>query len=267
LKEKIILITGATDGIGKQTALELAATEAIVIVHGRNIGSCTKTVEELKKLSGNKKIDLIAGDFSSLSEVRNLALNIKNKYSKLDVLINNAGVYETDFKLSADGYEMTFAVNHLAHFLLTNLLLELLMESSDGRVITVSSMMHAYAGIDLENWNNPENFDGSSAYAFSKAANVLFAYHLAELIKTENITSNVLHPGVISTKLLHKGFGFGGGSVKSGAATSVYLAVSKEVEGVSGKYFVNSQVAPSAEFTYNKKLQNKLWQLSEKLVV
>jgi NAD(P)-dependent dehydrogenase (short-subunit alcohol dehydrogenase family) len=163
----------------------------------------------------------------------------------VDVLINNAGVFMKNRVLSEDGFEMTFAVNHLAHFLLTGLLLPQLKKSSAARIITVSSAAHSNAALDFENLNAERRFDAHGAYALSNLANVLFSKELAVRLEGSGITSNALHPGVISTKMLRKAFGMSGAGVKEGAATSVYLASSPAVEGVTGKYFVYKRRSPT----------------------
>ena len=266
MKNKIILITGATDGIGKQTAIALISMGARVIIHGRNNVSCRKAIDVIRKKTKISSVDYISCDLSSLTEVKEMSKNIKDRYEKIDVLINNAGVYETEKILTLDGYERTFAVNHLAHFILTISLLDVLKLSTSSRIINVSSVAHQNCDFDLENLNAEKKFDSYNSYAISKAANVLFTYKLAEKIKGENVTVNALHPGVITTKLLYKGFGIQGASLESGAETTVYLASSSELENVTGKYFSDSKKKESAQFTYDKELQQKFWDLSYKMI-
>lgn len=263
MKDKIILVTGATDGIGKQTAYELAKTGAHVIVHGRSGNKCNSIADWLKNETGNKNISTTAADFSSLAEVRQMAEELKNKFEHIDVLLNNAGVYMNEKKLSADEYEMTFAVNHLAPFLLTNLLLDLVKNSNAGRIINVSSVAHSRAQLKWDNLNCEKYFEGYYAYSLSKLANVLFTYELADRLRDANVTVNSLHPGVISTKLLHAGFSISGNSLEEGAKTSVYLATSPEVEGVTGKYFVRCKEEKSSSISYDKEVQRKMWEVSE----
>ena len=168
--------------------------------------------------------------------------------------------------LSEDGYEMTFAVNHLAHFLLTNLLLALLKKSAPARIITVSSMVHTSAKPDFQNLNAENHFEPYAAYALSKLGNVLFSNELTEHLKGTSVTSNSLQPGVIGTKMLRTAFNMSGASVKEGAATSVYLATSTDVEGISGKYFVSKHEAPAALMTNDKDLRKRFWEKSKDLV-
>ncbi len=262
IQNKTVLITGSTDGIGKQTALELAEMGATVIIHGRNSLRVKSVYEEIKNKTGNDSIDYFVADFSSLEEVKTLSHDIHQKYEKLDVLINNAGVYENERELSADGFEKTYAVNHLAHFLLTTLLMDLIKKSDYSRIINVASMAHA-SELDFDNLNGEKFYDGSTAYSYSKLCNIMFTYYLAQKLIGTNVTANCLHPGVIGTKLLRAGWGIGGGSLREGCRTSVYLATSPEVENITGKYFVNSQQANSSSISYDKKLQKRLWDLSE----
>ncbi len=265
MEDRVMLITGSTAGIGKQTALELGAKGAKIILHGRDSEKGEKVLEELKNKTGNQKYDLLVADLSSQREVRELASQIQEKYAELHVLINNAGVFMNQRKLTEDGLETTFAVNHLAPFLLTNLLLDLLKKSAPSRIITVSSMTHQSAWVDFENLQGEKHFTGYQAYALSKMGNIFFAYELAERLKNSRVTANCLHPGVIDTKLLRAGYGPGGGSVEKGAETPVYLATSREVEQVSGQYFRSKKAVSSDPTTYDKSLQKELWKISEQL--
>jgi len=263
MQTKTILITGSTDGIGKQTALELAKLGANIIIHGRNPFKCTKVLEAIKRASKKQHLEFIIGDLSSLSQIRNLASQIKSKYKELHVLINNAGIYETEKRYSEDGYEMTFAVNHLAPFALTLLLLPLLKKNAPSRIILVSSQVHS-TSINFDNLNAEKYFSGYGAYGLSKLCNILFTYQLAKRLEGTKITVNCLHPGVINTKLLQAAFS-GGDPVSEGAKTPVYLATSTEIENITGKYFVDRRIMESASISYNSDIQNKLWILSENL--
>jgi len=264
LKSKIVLITGATDGIGKQTALELAQMGAQVIVHGRSEERCLKTVKDIRSRLPQAKLDWVCADLSSLEQVRGMASAVNTRFARLDVLINNAGVFEAQRRLSADGYEMTFAVNHLAHFLLTGLLLEKIKQCAPARIINVSSMAHA-AKMDFDNLQGEKDYSGYQAYALSKLANILFTFELAEGLLNSGVTVNCLHPGVIRTKLLHAGWGMGGASLSEGAQTPVYLASAPEVADVTGKYFVNRRVALPAAVAQDAATRRRLWQISEAL--
>lgn len=262
---KTILITGSTDGIGKQTALDLSKLGHHILIHGRNEERCKKTVAEIQDSTSNTNIDYFVADLSSLSQVRRFASEVRKKVSVLDVLINNAGVYMTHKELTEDGFETTFAVNHLSVFVLTLELLDLIKKSEKGRIITVSSIAHSRAVINFNNLQSEQFFDSYQSYAVSKLANVLFAIELSDRLGGTGITSNCLHPGVITTKLLKTGFGVSGDTLEKGAATSVYLAVSKDAEKVTGKYFINKMVISSAPSTYDLTLRKKLWDISEVL--
>jgi retinol dehydrogenase 14 len=263
MKDKVVLITGSTDGIGRQAALELASMGATVFVHGRDKARGENVAEEIRKATGNQNVNLLIADLSSLKQVRRLASDVLDRCSRLDVLVNNAGVFMTERRLTSDEFETTFEVNHLAPFLLTNLLLDLLKKSAPARIITVSSVAHTRGVMDFENLQSEKNFGGYSAYARSKLANVLFTIELAERLAGTGITSNCLHPGVIGTKLLRTGFNMQGASTADGAETIVYLASSPEVEGVTGLYFENKRQTPSSQVTYDPVLRKKLWKLSE----
>jgi NAD(P)-dependent dehydrogenase (short-subunit alcohol dehydrogenase family) len=262
---KTILITGSTDGIGKQTALELAESGARILLHGRNQKEVEATVKEISANTHNHNIDFFISDLSSLSQVRELADAIKSKYNSLEILINNAGVFMNDLIITEDGYEMTFTVNHLAPFLLTHLLLDLLKRNPKSRIITVSSIAHQRGKLEFDNLHGEKLFDGYGAYSLSKLANILFTYELADRLAGTGITVNCFHPGVITTKLLRQGFRMTGDSLKEGAETAVYLASSLEVENVSGKYFFKKKPISSSPLTYDTKLRKKFWELSEQL--
>jgi NAD(P)-dependent dehydrogenase (short-subunit alcohol dehydrogenase family) len=264
-KDKIILITGSTDGIGKQTAKDLAVTGAAVLIHGRDNKRTKNTAEEIAEMTGNSTLDFFVADLSSLNEVKRLAEEIHSKYLHIDVLINNAGVFQRHKEMSSDGYEMTFAVNHLSHFLLTGLLTDLLEKAYRSRIINVSSIAHA-DHIDFENLQGDKFYDGYEAYSLSKLCNILFTYEAARRLQQSGITVNCLHPGVIKTKLLRTGWGLGGSPIETGSKTSVYLAASADVENVTGRYFSNLRQVASSKISLDIVIQNKLWQLSEEMV-
>ncbi|RLD89511.1 MAG: short-chain dehydrogenase [Bacteroidetes bacterium] len=264
---RTILVTGSTDGIGKEAALELASMGHRVIMHGKRRQAGQKLTEEFKAKTGNPEIYYYNADLTDLQQIKTLAESIKRNFSQLDVLLNNAGVFMNDKVILPNGFEMTQMVNHLAVFALTLQLLDLVKQSPSGRIIVTSSMAHS-SSIDFSNLNGEKHWDSYNAYAVSKLENILFTYKLHQNLTAENshVTANCLHPGVISTKLLHAGWGMGGGSVQQGASTSVYLAASEEVKEVSGKYFVNKRSQKSAAFSYDHKAQNKLWQISSKIL-
>ncbi len=261
---KTILVTGSTDGIGLEAAKQLALGGHEVVIHGRNQERAEHARGAVLHVAPDAALDTVHADFAGLSAVACMAQDLVVRLPKLDVLINNAGVYMARRRLSDDGFEMTFAVNYLAHFVLTMLLLPLLKKSGEPRVISVSSVAHESGRIEFDNLNGERNFSGYGAYANSKLADALFA---AELARREPwLTSNSLHPGVIDTKLLHAGFNMKGAPVAVGARTHVYLATSPDVKGVSGKYFYNckpSQPSPQAK---DPQLARQLWEWAEAAV-
>jgi NAD(P)-dependent dehydrogenase (short-subunit alcohol dehydrogenase family) len=266
MKGKVVFITGSTDGIGRQTARELAEMGATVLVHARNVSLGETVLASLMQEVPDGKFELFTADFASFDDVRKMASVVEKSCPKLDVLINNAGTYSKTRVLTKDGNEMTFQVNYLSHFLLTNLFLDLLKNSEQGRIINVSSMVHQSAHLSLQNLQGEEYYGGYNAYSCSKLENILFTMSLAKKLEHEKITVNTLHPGVIKTKLLQAaGGGNWGESLHEGAATSVYLASSPDVETVSGKYFVACQSANPLRSVFDVVLQNAIWEVSESL--
>ena len=260
-----ILVTGATDGIGRQTALDLAAMGAHVLIHGRNLRKLRSTAEEIKKLKAGARVEIYLGDFASLSQVKRLGKEIKRDHDRLDMLINNAGILLNRLQKSEDGYEMTFAVNHLAPFALTFFLLDALKKGAPSRIVNVSSMMHSHF-IDFDNLQGEKGFDGYEAYGLSKLCNILFTYELAERLKGTGVTVNCLHPGVINTKLSRGGLGGGGGGAGSHRSrTCLFVATDEGLAGVTGRYFMNMREARSADITYDPEIRKKLWRISESL--
>lgn len=263
---KTILITGATDGIGKASAIELAAMGNTVIVHGRNATRAEQTVADIKKELGSISVESVVADFASLRQVRAMADDVIKRFPQLNVLINNAGVYMKERVLTEDGIETTFQVNHLAHFLLTHLLLDLLKRNAPSRIINVSSMAHYNARLSFDNLQGEKKFGAYGAYACSKLENILFTYELAERLKGTGVTVNCLHPGVVATKLLRAGFGgFGGSDVKKGAETIVFLATAPTGETVTGGYFVNKEPTDSSLASHDRRLRKECWDISERL--
>ena len=260
---KTVLITGSTDGIGKQTAVELARMGATVLIHGRDAARAKAAADEVREAGGGKDVAIYIADFSRQDEVRRMAGEIIGAEPRLDVLINNAGVYMTRRELTTDGIEVTFEVNHLAAFLLTNLLLDLLRRSAPSRVVTVSSVAHQYGSDLYEDALRGKNFDPYGAYATSKLANIHFTFGLARRLSGSGVNANCLHPGVIDTKLLRAGFTSTGKSLHTGASTPVYLASSSDVERVTGRYFVNRSVAQPSPKARDQVAQERLWSLSE----
>ena len=273
---KICLVTGGTNGIGKATAQALAQIGATVVIVGRNAPKTAQLVEDIRLASGNKNVDSLLADLSSQQEVRHLADEFKSKYSHLHVLINNAGGFFMQRQLSVDGIEMTFAFNHLASFLLTNLMLDTLKASAPARIINVSSDAHASGKIEFDNLQGERNYR-PRAYDNSKLANILFTMELARRLEGTGITVNALHPGFVAT-----GFAKNNGKViaalvsifaplvarspAKGAETSIYLASSPSVEGITGKYFYDSHVVPTAPQATDRVVAGKLWDVSAEMV-
>ncbi len=259
---KVILVTGSTDGIGKQTAIDLARLGHRVIVHGRNLEKSHKAADEIRSRSGNGEITSVAADFTDLKEIAAMAQDLRNRFSRLDVLVNNAGIFESRRVILKNGFEKTFMVNHLAMFALTLQLLDLIRETPGARIVNVSSMAQS-GSMDFDNLNGEKYFDPYNAYAVSKLENVLFTYKMARFLNGGQVTVNCLHPGVIGTKLFHEGWGgFGGGSLEKGAQTPVFAAISPEMENQTGCYLVNQRQARSAAISYDRKIQDRLWDLS-----
>ena len=272
---KTVLITGATSGIGRATAMGLASMGASVVMVGRDRGRGEAAMADIKENSGNASVDLMLADVSSQKEIRRLADEFKEAYPRLDVLINNAGVFRSERITTADGMEVTFAVNHLAYFLLTNLLLDRLRASAPSRIVNVASADHSNATIDFDDLQGEKGYRGAKAYSRSKLANVLFTHELARRLQGTSVTANCVHPGVVGTNLgsgVSGAFGFVVRALRplmkspeKGAETSIYLASSPEVEGLSGGYFIKKAEARSSDVSYDKKLAERLWEASAEL--
>jgi NAD(P)-dependent dehydrogenase (short-subunit alcohol dehydrogenase family) len=264
---KTILVTGATDGIGKQTAIELARQGAKVLVHGRDKVKGARVLDEINRDNCNENLVLYLADFSSFADIKRMAEEIKREQSELHVLINNAGTFSKKRLLTKDGLEMTFAVNHLATFLLTMLLLDLLKASRPARIVNVASGAHRnISAIDFDNLQGEKSYDGFEAYGLSKLGNVLFTNELARRLEGSGVSVNSLHPGVINTGLQRISYDLDGESVEEGARTSVYLAASPEVEGITGKYYSRMAEKNTSELAQDKALQEKFWKVSEDLL-
>ena len=263
---RVVLVTGSTDGIGKATALELARRGATVLLHGRNLQKGEAALEDIRRITGSDRLYLYIADFSSLVQVRKLASQVHEEHDRLHLLINNAGTFDPERKITEDGLETTFSVNYLAPFLLTHELLDLLKASAPSRVINVASIAHWNGVMDWDNLQGEKSYEGFDAYALSKLALILFTYALAERLRGTGVTANCLHPGVIKTKLLRAGFGdYPGDTPEKGARTSVYLACSPEVERISGLYFEECKAVSSSPVSYDRKLQERLWRISKEL--
>ncbi|RJQ75454.1 MAG: SDR family oxidoreductase [Desulfobacteraceae bacterium] len=259
-----ILITGATDGIGKLTALELARRQAHLLVHGRNSEKLARVVAELKAASANKNIEGFTADFSSIAQVRRLAGEVLATYPALDVLINNAGVGSAEARYSADGHELRFAVNYLAPFLLTHLVLPAVKKAAPARIVNVSSA--GQYPVDFDDVMLEKHFDGSRAYSQSKLALIMFTIDLAAQLTKEQVTVNCLHPGTyLNTNMVRRAGVTPRGEPQSGADAVVFLAVSPDVADTTGKYFnVKTEARPNAQAD-DAQARKRLRELSLKL--
>jgi NAD(P)-dependent dehydrogenase (short-subunit alcohol dehydrogenase family) len=280
MQGKVVMVTGATNGIGEVAALELARQGAQVVVVSRSPERCQATVRQIKEKTGNPHVDYIAADLSSIADMRRTARDFLARYERLDVLLNNAGGVFNTYQRSLDGYEMTIALNHLSYFVLTQELLDVLKrtaaQTGDGRVINVSSDAHkAINKLDIDRLPTTQQA-GFVAYGSSKLMNVLFTYELANRLQGTNITANALHPGFVRT-----GFGKNNGGIitmifsalqifaltpEQGAATSLHLATSPTVKGITGKYWAKEKAVQSNAYSYDKAAQQRLWQVSEQMV-
>lgn len=272
MKGKTCLITGATSGIGKETALALGKLGANVVFTTRDEQKGKITRKELIDRSGNANIEFLFCDLSSLQSVKECSEKFRSGHSRLDVLINDAGTWERERKLSKDGIELTFAVNHLAHFLLTNRLLDILKASAPSRVIGVSSGLHG-GTINFEDIGFEKKFRGLSAYRQSKLAVLLFTKELARRLQGTSVTANCLMPGIVNTGLSrHSGvvsrtvFRLISTSPAKGARTSIYLASSPDVEKISGENFARSKISKSSRESNDPELARRLWEVSTKYV-
>ena len=278
MKDKNILITGATSGIGRSAAIALSKMGANISFIARSPEKAQELQKEIK-LASNLDADSIIADLSSLEQIRQAANEFKKKEKHIDVLLNNAGIMNTERKITVDGFEETFAVNHLAYFLLTNLLIDEILSGTDKRVVNVSSDAHKFINrINFEDLQWEESYKMFKAYGQSKLANILFTRKLSQLYENQGLTTNCLHPGFVSTSIgtQNKNRPFFASLIKlaspifakksdKGAETSVYLCSSKEVENTSGEYFVDCKTAPTTPGAKNMEDADKLWEISKNL--
>jgi len=273
MEGKICLVTGATSGIGLEIATGLVEQGATVIITGRNEELGERIVQDLKERTGNGFIELMIADFSSQKEIRKLAKRVKSRYDQLNILVNNAGLYQPDFTLTEDNIEQTFAVNYLAPFILSHELLELLQKGHPARIINMSSSFHKRGFLDFSDLNLSKKYNGMQAYMNSKLALVMFTYFFAKKVESMGITVNAVHPGIVKTNLpraksfysfLLKASPFFI-SAKKGAETPLYLATAKEVEHITGKYFVKKKIQKTKQISYDEEMQKRLWETSLKL--
>jgi NAD(P)-dependent dehydrogenase (short-subunit alcohol dehydrogenase family) len=273
---KTVLVTGGTGGIGRATAMGLAMMGVHLGITGRDRGRTEQAAAEIRAASGGQ-VDMFVADLSSQSEVRRLAEQVLQACPRIDVLVNNVGGYWNTRHVTADGLERTFALDYLAPFLLTNLLLDRLKQSAPARVVTVASNAHTTGRIDFDDLQSERSYSGSRAYSQSKLGNVLFTYELARRLQATSVTANALHPGVVSTSF---GAEDPGGVQRlfvpfvrpflktpvQGAATSILLASSPDLDQVSGRYFANSKPKRSSKASYDETAAARLWQVSAELV-
>ncbi|MBN1875450.1 MAG: SDR family oxidoreductase [Anaerolineae bacterium] len=294
MHSKVCIVTGAASGIGAITAHALAQRGATVVIVDRDAEKGALTANQIKEQTGDDAVEFIAADLSAQQEIRRLAEHFKNRHQRLDVLVNNAGAIFPQRRESVDGIEMTFALNYLAYFLLTNLLLDTLKASAPARIINTSSRAHARAQIHFDDLESRTDYRDIKAYEHSKLAIVLFTYELARRLEGAGVTANTLHPGIVATNFAANNSGIVGPLMRSvatnfaankrgsgglltrllnfvflspeqGAQTGIYLATSPEVEGVTGKYFVKCKAVPSSPASYDTVAARRLWQASEDL--
>jgi NAD(P)-dependent dehydrogenase (short-subunit alcohol dehydrogenase family) len=275
MQGKVCLVTGATAGIGLITARELARKGARVIVVGRSPERCSQAADQIRAQAGTTSVEWLVADLSSQSDIRRLAEEVRKRTGRLDVLVNNAGGIFLKRLESADGIEMTFALNHLSYFLLTNLLLPVLEQSAPARIVSVASDAHKGVSINFDDIEGKKRYGGWRAYQRSKLANILFTSELARRLEGKRVTANALHPGFVRTTifrergaipwLLRRAADILALSPEDGAKTSIYLATSPDVAGISGRYFDKEKPAESSPQSRDPATAQRLWQLSEEM--
>jgi NAD(P)-dependent dehydrogenase (short-subunit alcohol dehydrogenase family) len=272
---RVCVVTGATRGIGRATAERLAQLGATLVLVCRRLEEGESAAREIVSAHGGRPALVVSADLSSQRSLRDAADVIRTAHDRLHVLVNNAGLIPKQRETTVDGLEMQFAVNHLAYFLLTNLLLDRLIDGAPSRVVNVSSGAHQGGRLDFGDLQSERRYDPVRVYGRTKLANVLFTYELARRLGATGVTANCLHPGVVATKLMADYMNVPlvggaiartfGGSAEKGAETSVYLAASREVEGVTGRYFVGQRETRSSPASYDVTLQRRLWEESARL--
>jgi len=274
---KVVLITGGTGGIGKATAIGLAGLGARVGITGRDLARAERVAAEIRTASGNPAVDAFAADMSSQTEVRRLAAAVLDAYPRLDVLVNNVGGFWAHRHQTVDGLEHTFAVNHLASFLLTNLLLDRLKAGAPARVVTVSSHVQAEGRIDLDDLQGARDYSEQAAYSQSKLANVMFTNDLARRLQGTGVTATCLHPGFVRTDFGAEDQAWFFSVIshvvrpflktpEQGARSSIYLASAPDMDRVTGKFFVNGKPKSANKLAYDPAMLARLWQTSVGLV-
>ena len=272
MQQKNIIITGATDGIGLAAAKSIASKGYHIVLVGRNSDKGKKAIDEIISHSGNENLDFFECDLSLVVNVKDLANRIKQKYSKIDVLLNNAGGANKTKQITSEGLEKTFATNQMNYFVLSTELLNILSESNDGRIVNVASNAHIGAEVDYENINSEKSFSAWTSYCVSKLMNIMFTYQLAST--QDKVSVNVLHPGFVDTNIAGNegnlikyivkfGAKMFARTVDNGADSSIYLSTSDEVKGVSGKYFFKCRKIRSSRASYIQEDWKKVWDICE----
>ena len=275
LKGKTVLVTGATAGIGRETALGVAKLGAHVVLVGRNPEKTQRVCDELKAATGNQNIDFLLADLSLLSEIRRLAAEFLARFGALHVLINNVGAINLKREVTREGFELTFVMNHLGLFLLTELLLPALQKAAPARIINLSSDAHRSTGLDFDDLQAERSYSSFKVYSRSKLMNVLFTRELAHRVAPMRITANAVHPGMVASEFINKPGALGrianafvgvfGLSPEAGARTSVFIASSPEVDGMTGRYFVKSKPVNPSRKAQDDASAKRLWDISERL--
>ena len=276
MKDKVVVITGATSGVGRAAAIELARQGATLLLVARHRGRAEAAEREIRKLSGSIAMSTFFADLSSMSEIRRVAGEILNHTPRIDVLLNNAGVVQRSRVMTVDGFETTFATNHLAYYLLTRLLLGRLQQSQPARIVNVASEAHRWCSLDFDDLQNERRYRTLATYGKSKLANLMFTYELARRLENSGVTVNALHPGWVATHLgLDDGLLSRAVSAVSnicartperGADTAVWLASSPEVRAITGKYFLDRHEIQSNAASRDHEAQRRLWEMSAQMV-
>lgn len=276
LSGKIALVTGATAGIGLITAEALAKMGATVVIVSRSEEKCRNVVAQIQANTGNTRVEYIAGDLSVMAQVRTVAAEFLRRYDRLHILVNNAGAFMNSRQLTADGFELTFALNHLNYFYLTQLLQDTLIASAPARIVNVSSDAHRGGKIDFDDLMSEKGYSGFGVYSMTKLANVIFTNELARRLEGTGVTANSLHPGFVATNFGKNNGGIVGLlmpvvqmfaiSPEKGAETTIHLASSPAVEGITGKYFTKKMPVEPAKAALDVASQRRLWEISQKLI-
>lgn len=275
MKGKTCLVTGASGGLGFETARALALQGAHVILVGHHAQRGETALKRIRAEDEQVSVEFMLADLSVQEQIRLLAKGIKERLDRLDVLVNNAGGFFLRRRASADGFEMTWALDYLNYFMVTNLLLDLLKASAPARIVSVSSAIHQEAALRFDDLQLEKGYTGWKAYGQAKLADLIFTYELARRLEGSGVTANALHPGFVATNIGQQHpllrpfmkiiYAFGAKSPREGAQTSIYLASSPEVEGVSGKYFVDQKPVPSSDASYDRETAQRLWAISEEM--